>query len=77
MFSVRQKRDIADKVQKLLRETEHPELPDGEIEFVLLIKGRTGLGYLSYANIYNNNSVPDPGVNQHNELRETGSATDA
>ena len=33
MFSVRQKREIAEKVQKILRETNHPELPDGEIQF--------------------------------------------
>jgi hypothetical protein len=28
MFSVRQKREIADKIQNILRETNHPELPD-------------------------------------------------
>ena len=30
MFSVRQKREIADAVQKILRATNHPELPAGE-----------------------------------------------
>ena len=39
MFSVRQKREIADAVQKILRDTEHPELPEGEIEFTLHVKG--------------------------------------
>jgi hypothetical protein len=33
MFSVRKKREIADKVQQILRETNHPELPAGEIDF--------------------------------------------
>lgn len=33
MFSVNQKRLIADAIQKILRETNHPELPDGEIPF--------------------------------------------
>jgi len=29
MFSVREKRDISDNIQKILRETNHPELPVG------------------------------------------------
>lgn len=33
MFSVRQKREIAEQVQKILRATGHPELPEGEISF--------------------------------------------
>ena len=33
MFSIRQKREIADAVQKILRATSHPELPVGEIPF--------------------------------------------
>ena len=39
MFSVRQKREISEKVQTILRETGHPELPDGEIQFKLLVHG--------------------------------------
>lgn len=39
MFSVRQKREIADKVQAILRETNHPELPEGEIVFSIHVKG--------------------------------------
>lgn len=39
MFSVRQKREIADKVQQILRETNHPELPEGEIQFHLHVAG--------------------------------------
>ena len=38
MFSVKQKREISDKVQKILRETAHPELPEGEIKFSLLLE---------------------------------------
>ena len=40
MFSVREKRDIADKIQNILRGTNHPELPTGEIEFHLHVKER-------------------------------------
>ena len=39
MFSMRQKREIADKVQQILRETKHPELPEGEIQFKLHVDG--------------------------------------
>lgn len=67
MFSVRQKREIADAVQKILRGTDHPELPAGEIEFVLHIKGNS---LLSYAMIRNNGAVPVPGVNPHNERQD-------
>lgn len=34
MFSTRQKREIAAAVEKILRETNHPELPDGSISTV-------------------------------------------
>ena len=37
MFSVQQKRDISDAVQKILRATKHPELhrDGGEVKFAL------------------------------------------
>jgi hypothetical protein len=66
MFSVQQKRDISDAVQKILRATEHPELPPtGEIGFTLHVDGA---GDWSWADIQNNGAVGDPGVNPHNEL---------
>lgn len=66
MFSVRQKRQIADEVQKILRATNHPELPpaDKEIEFELHVAGASPW---SWAVIRNNGAVPDPDVNPHNE----------
>ena len=40
MFSIRQKREIAEAVQKILRATNHPELPqENEIEFTLHVHG--------------------------------------
>ena len=66
MFSVQQKRDISDAVQKILRATAHPELPtSGEISFTLKIVGAESW---SFAEIANNASVGDPGLNPHNEL---------
>lgn len=67
MFSVRQKREIADKVQEALRSTNHPELPEGEITFLLQVKGSTSM---SWANIKNNGAVIKPSVNPHNEAQD-------
>ena len=64
MFSVKQKREIADKVQTILRETGHPELPEGEIPFLLHVGGASPI---SWADIRNNGAVKNPGVNPHNE----------
>ena len=65
MFSVAQKREIADKVQQVLRETNHPELPDGEIQFRLHVDGAEGW---SWADIENNKAVPEPSINPFNEM---------
>lgn len=65
MFSVEQKREISDAVQKILRGTNHPELPTtGEVSFTLHVDGAESW---SFADIKNNASVGDPGVNPHNE----------
>ena len=67
MFSVRQKREIAEKVQAILRETNHPELPTGEINFSLHVDGAESW---SWADIRNNGAVDKPGVNPWNELQD-------
>ncbi len=59
MFSVKQKRMIADSVQKILRETNHPELPASEIQFQLHIEGTYG----SWADIVNNAAATTPPIN--------------
>lgn len=55
MFSTAQKREIADKLQHILRDTNHPELPKGEIEFQLHV---CGAEISSWADIRNNGAVP-------------------
>jgi hypothetical protein len=67
MFSVKQKRAIADAVQKILRDTAHPELPVGEIGFVLKVRGKESW---SWAEIFNNGFVVNPGINPWNERRD-------
>ncbi len=68
MFSVQQKRDISNAVQKVLRDTEHPELPEGEITFQLTVDGAESW---SWASILNNGAVTNPGVNPFNEMQDS------
>jgi len=68
MFSVRQKREIADAVQAILRATNHPELPDGEIVFKLHVEGAEPW---SFADIRNNGAIVVPMVNPWNEAQDT------
>jgi hypothetical protein len=67
MFSVRQKREIADQVQAILRATGHPELPAGEICFRLHVGGASAM---SWAVIENNGAVTSPDINPHNEAQD-------
>ena len=67
MFSVKQKREIADKIQNILRDTNHPELPEGEIQFEIHIIGKEPW---SWADIKNNSACPNPEINPHNEMME-------
>lgn len=67
MFSVAQKRAIAEAVQQVLRDTQHPELPAGEIQFQLHVDGAE---CWSWADIQNNGAVTRPGVNPWNEIQE-------
>lgn len=57
MFSVDQKRQIADAVQKILRDTNHPELPVGEIQFHLHVNSAEPS---RWADIQNNGAVANP-----------------
>jgi hypothetical protein len=69
MFSVAQKRKIAEEVQRVLRETGHPELPQGEIQFHLHVEGAEDW---SWADISNNGAVTSPSVNPWNEEQDGG-----
>lgn len=67
MFSVREKREISEAIQKVLRATNHKELPEGEIEFCLEVAGEASW---SWAKIENNGAIKNPSVNPHNELMD-------
>uniref|UniRef100_A0A6M3KWJ2 Uncharacterized protein n=1 Tax=viral metagenome TaxID=1070528 RepID=A0A6M3KWJ2_9ZZZZ len=57
MFSHELKKEISEKVQELLQTISHPELPEGEISFILHIDGKE---YWSWANIRNNSDKSTP-----------------
>jgi hypothetical protein len=61
MFSPELKKEISEKIQQILRETNHPELPEGEIPFILHVDGGYGS---SWANIRNtgNRHLPAPEI---------------
>lgn len=68
MFSVAQKRQISSEIQRILRDTNHPELPEsGEIKFRLHVNGAESW---SWADIQNNMAVPNPTINPHNESQD-------
>jgi hypothetical protein len=67
MFSIRQKRFISEQVQRILRETGHPELPGGEISFSLHVWGAESW---SWADIQNNGAIVNPTPNPHNEAAD-------
>ena len=71
MFSVEQKRKISNTVQDILRKTNHPELPETEIQFALHVDGAE---LWSWADIRNNNAVSNPSVNPHNEAQGENNA---
>ncbi len=72
MFSMEQKRHIANEVQRILRETDHVELPTTEIQFSLHVEGAESW---SWADIRNNGAVTTPNINPWNEINSAN--TDA
>ena len=74
MFSVKQKRHIADAVQRILRATNHPELPTGEIQFHLHVEGSESW---SWADIKNNEAVQQASVNPWNEQQDPTTPTES
>jgi len=67
MFSIRQKREISEGIQKILKETDHPELPKGEIQFHLHVMEAKNW---SWSDIKNNGTVIDPTINPWNEAQD-------
>ena len=47
-----------------MRETNHPELSKGEIQFQIHVEGKESW---SWADIQNSGEILNPGINPHNE----------
>jgi hypothetical protein len=73
MFSIRQKREIAEQIQQILRATGHPELPEGEITFHLHVDGAEAW---SWADVRNNGAVESPEMNLWHELQDARAVND-
>lgn len=54
-------------MQKILRATNHPELPEGEIQFALHVAGAEAW---SWADIRNNGAIDQPDLNPWNERQD-------
>lgn len=67
MFSVKEKREISERVQEILRQTGHPELPKTEIRFRLHVNGAQAW---SWADIENNSAINNPSRNPWNEQQD-------
>ena len=66
MFSTQQKRQISNQIQRILRDTNHPELPpEGEIRFQIHIEGAEPW---SWADIENNGAIKSPSINPWDKL---------
>lgn len=64
MFSAKEKAQIAEIIEKTIRELNHPEMDNSNIQFQLHIQGKESW---SYANIHENSKKPGP-VNIFNEF---------
>ena len=57
MFSPKLKKEIANKIQRILQETGHDELPEGKVTFILHVDGAEAW---SWANICNDKDTLVP-----------------
>lgn len=70
MFSVKQKQEIAEKIEKILLDLNHPEMPEERPVFTLKVNGKE---HWSFAVIVSNwifNKENPPSVNPWNEAQD-------
>lgn len=75
MFSMAEKRKIAEEIEKLLLSFNHPEMPDKKPDFKIHIDGKESW---SWADIEPNWKYDDqkPGINPWNEMAREILSTD-
>ena len=67
MFSTSEKKQIADKIEKLLLKLNHPEMPKTKPEFSLHIDGKESWNWADIKPNWTFIEDNIPGVNQFNE----------
>ena len=67
MFSMEQKKQIADAVEKLLLSFDHPEMPKDQVSFTLHVEGENSWSWADIKPNWTFNDLRQPSVNPHNE----------
>jgi hypothetical protein len=75
MFSLKQKQEIARKVEDLLLAIGHPEMPTEKADFTLNVSGKEGWSWAIIRPNWTFDKANPPGVNPHNEAQAERSKT--
>ena len=67
MFSLDQKKEISEAVEKVLLSFNHPEMPTENPDFTLSIKGKESWSWAEIKPNWTFGEENKPGVNPHNE----------
>ena len=68
MFSVAEKKKIANEIEKLLLSFDHPEMPKKEPVFKLFIEGKEDWSWAEIEPNWKYNATNSPSVNLWNEV---------
>ena len=68
MFSMAEKQMIADKIEKILLEVAHPEMPTEKPDFKLHVNGKAEWSWADIEPNWKFNKDNPPGVNPFNEV---------
>ncbi len=68
MFSLKEKQEIAAKIEELLLELNHPEMPKEKPMFTLHVEGKEGWSWADISPNWTYSKDNPPGVNPWNEV---------
>lgn len=67
MFSIKEKQKLAEKIEKLLLDLHHPEMPKGKPMFELTVQGKEPWSFASIKPNWTFSDKNPPGINPWNE----------
>ena len=70
MFSIKQKQEIAEAVERVLLSFEHPEMPTERPEFTLNVNGKESWSWAEIRPNWTYNVDNPPSINPWNEKQE-------